>query len=280
MTTTNNDHKNIHEAILGVMREVGYVQKQRSGGLNYSYAGEAALIAALRPAMIQHGIIAYVSSSVFVREQFTTAKGTPMNTTIMQGSVTFVHAPSDTCIIAEATGEGMDVGDKSANKAATGLLKYALRQTFLIETGDDPDTTPSSEQERKVEPDVNANAKANGRPYPPETVKAKITEMVTKNKDAKIHENHRKVLAAVLDTTFDGETTMRYELCQWLVGVASTKKMTAAQVRALLTWLGVDRFEDIPSEYVIAEARSCHTAALEAGGQAKLFEQGKAGEKP
>jgi len=138
----------------------------------------------------------------------------------------------------------------------------------------------SPEKASAHEPEVEPDAKINGRPYPSETVKAKITEMVAKNKDAKIHENHRKVVASVLDTTFNGEKTMRYELCQWLVGVSSTKKMTAAQVRALLTWLGVDRFEDIPSEYVIAEARSCHTAALEAGGQAKLFEQGKAGEKP
>src|SRR3990167_1905296 len=36
-------------------------------------------------------------------------------------------------------------GDKSVNKAMTGMLKYALRQTFLIETGDDPDTAPSAQ---------------------------------------------------------------------------------------------------------------------------------------
>ena len=48
----------------------------------------------------------------------------------------------------------MDVGDKSANKAATGLLKYALRQTFLIETGDDPDAESSNGMERKEEDEL------------------------------------------------------------------------------------------------------------------------------
>ena len=148
------EHKNIHEAILGVMGEVGYVQKQTKGTLGYSYAGEAALIRALRPAMIKHGIYANVKSVTPHREQYTTKKyedgkgGTPMNTTFIQGIVRFTHAPTDTHIDVAAMGEGADPGDKSANKAATGLLKYALRPTFLIETGDDPDEHDSKDMER------------------------------------------------------------------------------------------------------------------------------------
>ena len=52
---------NIHEAINAVMQEVGYVRKQSSGDLNYTYAGERALIQALRPAMVEHGIYVYPS---------------------------------------------------------------------------------------------------------------------------------------------------------------------------------------------------------------------------
>jgi len=36
----------------------------------------------------------------------------------------------------------------------TGAYKYALRQTFLIETGDDPDKTQSADQERGNKDDV------------------------------------------------------------------------------------------------------------------------------
>lgn len=36
-------------------------------------------------------------------------------------------------------GEGRDRGDKAPYKALTGALKYALIQTFLIATGDDPE---------------------------------------------------------------------------------------------------------------------------------------------
>src|SRR3990167_199841 len=140
------DNKNIHEAIHAVMQEVGYVKKERAANLNYSFAGEAALIAALRPSMVEHGIYMHVLEIKDVqREQYTTARGTAMVNTVISAIVRFIHAPSGTSIDVAATGEGSDAGDKSANKAMTGLFKYAIRQTYMIETGDDPDKQASEE---------------------------------------------------------------------------------------------------------------------------------------
>ena len=139
--------QNIHEAINAVMQEVGYVKKTKSGGLNYSFAGEAALIAALRPAMVEHGVYMAVSKiNGITRENYTTAKGTAMVNTVISADVVFTHAPSGTFVTIASVGEGSDAGDKSANKAMTGLYKYALRQTFCIETGDDPDKYASEER--------------------------------------------------------------------------------------------------------------------------------------
>lgn len=141
--------ENIHTAINKVMREVGYVQKEKAGGLPYSFAGEAQLIAALRPHMVENDIIMFVANKPEVTsEVFTTTKGTAMNRVMMTCMIRFQHAPSQTAIDVYAVGEGMDAGDKATNKAATGAYKYALRQTFCIETGDDPDKQPSQEQER------------------------------------------------------------------------------------------------------------------------------------
>lgn len=141
---------NIHQAINTVMQGVGYVQKEKpkqGGGLSYSFAGESALIQALRPSMVANEIYMHVAEIKNVeREQYTTAKGTQMINTVVTGVIRFVHAPSDTHIDVWATGEGSDAGDKSANKAMTGMFKYALRQTFMIETGDDPDRNASEER--------------------------------------------------------------------------------------------------------------------------------------
>ena len=146
------EHKNISEAIIGVMKEIGYVEKQRGRSLNYTYAGEAALIEALRPAMVEHGITLHVSDYLAIDYmEYKTTKGSNMFSVRLHAKVTFTHAQSGTTVIVSALGEGADVGDKAMNKAQTGCLKYALRQTFLIETGDDPDKYSSVEQAKAPE---------------------------------------------------------------------------------------------------------------------------------
>jgi hypothetical protein len=42
--------------------------------------------------------------------------------------------------ISSITGEGIDKGDKAGYKADTGALKYYLANTFMVATGDDPET--------------------------------------------------------------------------------------------------------------------------------------------
>lgn len=142
-------HKNIHEAIAATYREVGYVQKTRSQALNYSFAGEAALIEALRPTMVENGIyMSVVGISDVQHETYQTSRGATMNRVTLVATVRFTHAPSDTSIDVLSVGEGADSGDKASPKAATGAFKYALRQTFCIETGNDPDDSSSRDQER------------------------------------------------------------------------------------------------------------------------------------
>lgn len=151
----------IHEAIHKVMDEVGYVKKSRAQNLNYSFAGEAALISALRPSMVEHGLYMTVSKiHTITRENYTTKNGTAMVNTVIHASVRFTHVSGESFEV-DAVGEGSDSGDKSANKAMTGLYKYALRQTFCIETGDDPDKTASEERKPagKVAPEKPAAAK-------------------------------------------------------------------------------------------------------------------------
>ena len=177
--------KNIHEAILAVMGEVGYVQKETNAALRYSFASEAALIRALRPPMVKHGLYCYVVGLPSTHQDtFETAKGSVMNRTLSHGVVRFVHAPTDTFIDVHAVGEGMDTGDKSANKASTGLLKYALRQTFLIETGDDPDAFSSEEQERPRAqdfPGLPNPIKKVAEPLTAEKVRAFIWKLIEKD---------------------------------------------------------------------------------------------------
>lgn len=141
------NHKNIQEAMLAIYASVGYVQKTHSQNLSYSFASETGFIQEIRPAMIENGVTVSVSKmDSLTQESYTTAKGSVMMRSTVHGVVTFSHV-SGTSIQTEAYGEGSDSGDKSLNKAMTDMYKYALRQTFMIETGDDPDKDASQERE-------------------------------------------------------------------------------------------------------------------------------------
>lgn len=151
-------HQNIGEAFLAIMDEVGYVQKKGSLKVNgkeqYKFAGERQLIEALRPALLKHKVICIPSEAKSRDSVVVSQDGKKTFRTVIDYTFVYTHVPSHTHIQVAVTGEGVDFGDKSAYKAATGALKYALRQPFLIETGDEPEsdeTTHEAYEDKKKE---------------------------------------------------------------------------------------------------------------------------------
>lgn len=135
----------LFKAINQVYHSVGYVQKEGKiafGGSNYSYASEADFIKAIRPEFSKVGLSVVPLGMAVVDQQ---TSGTPerpkyLFTISAQYRISHVDGAS---VIIQALGQGSDSGDKAIYKAMTGAFKYALRQSFMIETGDDPDKTPS-----------------------------------------------------------------------------------------------------------------------------------------
>ena len=131
---------NVEEAINHLMGRVGYVQKSESDQLPYSFASEVAFIKAIRPHMVD---LSLTISPVRIREletiQYLTKKGAQAFNRTFIFTFEWFHAPTNTSKKVTTIGEGTDFGDKSCNKAMTVALKYAMRQSLLIETGDDPD---------------------------------------------------------------------------------------------------------------------------------------------
>lgn len=129
----------------------GYVQKtgkMDNFGGRYTYAKETDFIAAIRPLMELHGVtIRPIRMDVVTNETFTRAKGGTAYRVVIQATYELMHTSGDRAEV-QAFGEGQDGGDKAFNKAMTAAMKYALRQAFCVETGDDPDDTPSEVYER------------------------------------------------------------------------------------------------------------------------------------
>ena len=141
-------------ALLHVYERVGYAQKTGSmaHGDRYRYASEGDLISAVRPLMVEAGVVGPIPIAVerLDIEHAPTRKGARQFCTDVTVTYRFLHGPTGESIDVQTIGRGIDVGDKGPYKALTGAFKYALRQTFCIETGDDPDRTASNAQEAEA----------------------------------------------------------------------------------------------------------------------------------
>lgn len=131
--------RTLRSAQLSVMREVGYVQKTEQGQLNYRFVGEAEIIRKLRPAMIKAGIsvcpvdVEIVSESEYLAGRNQTRMG------LLLAKVVYKFSAHGEEQLVTVLAEASDMGDKRGPKLMTIALKYALRQFFLLETGEDPD---------------------------------------------------------------------------------------------------------------------------------------------
>ena len=146
----------IHEKICAVMEECGAIAKDsRNPQQGYKYRGIDAVMNALNPAFRKHKIFVIPSVQDMQREERTTQKGGLLIYSIVTVLYTF-YAEDGSSISCIVTGEGMDSGDKSANKAMSAAFKYACFQTFCIPTEemkdseeDSPEPAPKRKQKKE-----------------------------------------------------------------------------------------------------------------------------------
>lgn len=123
---------NIFQRILGVMRELEYIQKGEAKVNNqYRFVSHDQVSAKVHPLLVKHGIAVIPSVDELKQEG---------NRTEAKVSVHFVNADNPAeVVVTKYYGYGVDPGDKGPGKAISYACKYALLKTFCLETGDDPD---------------------------------------------------------------------------------------------------------------------------------------------
>ena len=148
--------KATHEQVITVylnrvMLEVGFVHKKDENKFSkYKYAGEAALLSALRPSMVKHGLALFPSvKSVSPIDEYGNTHVIINYTLSHISGAVWPHE-------LQAAGCGNDrnskggVGDKGLYKAITGANKYMLFKLFQLETGDDAEKADNQEGKAKT----------------------------------------------------------------------------------------------------------------------------------
>lgn len=144
----------IYEAIAAVMADVGAVGKDATNTFDkYKYRSIDAVMNAMHPAMVKHGV--FVTPEVIdqTREEREGKNGTLMIYSVTKVKYTF-FTDDGSSVQAVVIGEGSDRGDKSMNKAMSAAFKYALFQVFCLPTAemidsetDSPELMPKKEKQ-------------------------------------------------------------------------------------------------------------------------------------
>lgn len=134
----------IYRALALAAAEIGAVGKDKQNvQQNYKFRGIDAVVNAVHPVFVKHGIVTALKVVEQKREERQTKNGATLLYSLLHCEVTF-YAADGSSVTCGALGEGMDSGDKASNKAMSAALKYALTQTLMIpfEVNDSEDSNP------------------------------------------------------------------------------------------------------------------------------------------
>jgi ERF superfamily len=133
----NPQELNLREKFAEVRRRLGYIQKRgHNERHNYNYVTAADLAGSVGDILAELGVVVIPQLQSISTEP---PRSSSERITRIVMNYRFIDARSGEELTVRVAGEGADAGDKAPYKAMTGALKYALLQSFLLATGDDPE---------------------------------------------------------------------------------------------------------------------------------------------
>ena len=176
----------VAKAILSVMKEVGYIQKEKKSGVSFLVKSEQAILSAIRPLMLENDLIMVpvgIEDTKWNQNEVLNRAGKTIMSNQFQGVFTYrvIHTVSGESIDVKVMGSGESRGDdKAPYMANTGSKKYALLDTFLMETGDDPD---NHDYEDEDEDEPSSAKKSSSRKKPAKQTDEEATPIEQKHID-------------------------------------------------------------------------------------------------
>jgi ERF superfamily len=130
---------NLRQKLAEVRRRIGCVQKRgHNERSNYSYVTAADIAGSVGDILAELGVVV-IPKLEDISYESAAGRGEASRMARVVMAYTFADVDSGEEVVAKVAGQGLDPGDKAPYKAMTGALKYALLQSFLLATGDDPE---------------------------------------------------------------------------------------------------------------------------------------------
>jgi hypothetical protein len=229
----------------------------------YDYATAADVLDAVRIPLAEENIFIFPKTEDVTQVEWITPKDKPIQwKTTVTLSFTFCDGDTGATMQTIFKGEGIDALDKGLPKALTAATKYFLQTTFLVSTGDDPESDvkldmiaegfpkpPQNPQTtyRKSASKVSAaaktstpkNAQATPKPSAPATPPAPSTPPAEpQTPDAVVNREQLGHLAALMkQKQMTPETLMADIAAQFGWTLENPRQMTVTQYTQVMTWL-------------------------------------------
>jgi ERF superfamily protein len=134
------DQMTLRQKLGEVRRRIGYIQKRGyNEHYNYNYVTAADIAGTVGDILAELGVVVIPRLESITYERHAPGRLDRVSVARVIMAYSFTDVNSGEEITARVAGEGLDAGDKAPYKAMTGALKYALLQSFLLATGDDPE---------------------------------------------------------------------------------------------------------------------------------------------
>ena len=144
----------IHESMGEIMKQCTHIAKGRKNQQQgYQFRGIDDVYASLHTILAENNVYMLTEIINSDSEERKTRSGSTIIYRILTIKFTFISAidgSRESCVL---IGEGMDSGDKAANKAMSVAQKYALLQAFLIPTEEKKDPENDSPEVSEITPD-------------------------------------------------------------------------------------------------------------------------------
>lgn len=230
----------IYGLIGKAMADIGAIGKDSyNSQQKYKFRGIDAVYNALNPVLTKYGLFICPEILDQKREERTTSNGGLLKYTVLTMRYR-VFADDGSFVEMTVVGEGMDSGDKSANKAMSVAMKYAMFQLFCIPTEEmiDPDSESYTDVQPKGAAKPTAPAVKPAAAAKP-AVNAQVTTQATipANQPTETAESYRKMAWAQYGKDFSdpkGEKLAQFRsdlLSKGLISDKPLKQMELPEIK-------------------------------------------------
>jgi len=141
-----SDLKSIAGKLVLIAKDCQYAQKDaKNQQQGYKYVSAAHILGKVNESLVAHNVCSVPDYSIVESKETTTAKGAKWQLVNVKLQLQIIDADTGESVIVTSLGTGTDPGDKATAKAQTMALKYAWLTALNIETGDDPEADPRTD---------------------------------------------------------------------------------------------------------------------------------------